>query len=45
MALKLRGEVSTVDITRFWTSFHRKPTKNNDRISGHIYSTAVTFDI
>ena len=39
------GEVSTVDITRFGTSFHRKITKNSDIISGPIYSKAVTFDL
>ena len=45
VALKLRGEVSTVDITWFGTSFHRKTTKNSDIISGPIYSKAVTFDL
>ena len=39
------GEVSTVDITRFGPSFHRKTTKKSDIISGPIYSKAVTFDL
>ena len=39
------GEVSTFDITRFGTSFHRKTTKNSDIISDPIYSKAVTFDL
>ena len=43
--IKSCGEVSTFDITRFWTSLHRKTTKNSDIISGPIYSKAVTFDL
>ena len=39
------GEVSTFDMTRFGTSFHRKTTKNSDIISGPIHSKAVTFDL
>ena len=39
------GEVSTFDITRFGTSFHRNTTKNSDIISDPIYSKAVTFDL
>ena len=43
--IKSCGVVSTFDITRFGTSFHRKTTKNSDIISGPIYSKAVTFDL
>ena len=34
--IKSCGEVSTFDITRFGTSFHRKTTKNSDIISDPI---------
>ena len=43
--IKSCGEASTVDITKFGTSFHRKTTKNSDIISGPIYSKAVNFDL
>ena len=43
--IKSCGEASTVSITRFGTSFYRKTTENSDKISGPIYSEAVTFDL
>ena len=43
--IKSCREVSTVGITKFGTSFHRKLPKNSDIISGPIYSKAVTFDL
>ena len=38
-------EVSTVNIIRFGTSFHRKTNKKGAIISGPICSKAVTYDI
>ena len=43
--IKSCGEVSTFDITRFGTSFHRKAIKTSDIIGGPIYSKAMTFDL
>ena len=43
--IKSCGEVSSFDITRFGTSFHRKTNKNSDIISDPIYSKSVTFDL
>ena len=43
--MKNCGKISTFDITRFWTSFHRIKINNHDIIIDPIYSKALTFDL